>query len=122
MTIKGLVSNILPSEVRQKLNVQKKEHAESSADREPQKESGDSSPEKKKMTNEEILAAMEHLRQLPGIKDNNLQVRVSEKDGIHVVYIEDIKGQVVRRIPESELALLTKDKDKKKGHILDRAM
>lgn len=123
MNIKSLVNNILPLDIRQKLKVEKREKADASADRDPhgQQERG-GEPQKRKLTEEELKAAVEHLKGLPGVKDHNLQVRLVSADGVHVVYVEDIKGQVIRRIPESELSQLTIDKDKKKGQILDRAM
>ena len=71
---------------------------------------------------EELIEAIQYLNNLQGIKDNNLQVRMSEADGIHVIYIEDLKGKVIRRIPELEIPALLADQSRTKGQLLDRAL
>ncbi len=71
---------------------------------------------------EEIQDAIKYLEGLAGVKDNNLTVRLDSHDGISIVYVEDRDGKIVRRIPESDLASLTENRQKKSGNLLNKAM
>ncbi len=96
---------------------------ENTADREPQGEAGEKGGRSRRdLTPEEIDEAVLVLKALAGVVNNGLLIRVETTDGITVVYIEDASGKVVRRIPTSELSALTKDRDKKTGHLLNKAM
>lgn len=118
MNIKSIAGNLLPVEMK-KID---KRAQDTSADRDPNHSGGDEKPAHHKMTDEEIEKAVEFLKNLKGIQDNNLQLRVEKKDGTLVVFIEDLSGKVVRRIPEQDLWQLAKDKDKSKGVLFDKAM
>ncbi|RYZ75400.1 MAG: hypothetical protein EOP05_07930 [Proteobacteria bacterium] len=74
------------------------------------------------MSAEEIADAIKHLQNLSGVKDNGLSVRAETTDGVTVVYIEDRDGKVIRRIPEADLSLLTGNKERKSGNLLNRAL
>lgn len=118
MNIKSIGSALPPFEIR---NIDKNKRTEGSADRDPHPDQGrgDETP-KRHLSDEEIQAAVEHLKQIPGVKDNNLTVRLVKENGIVVVFIEDPSGKIIRRIPEAELSTLNKIA-KPKGNILDRA-
>ncbi|MEQ1876362.1 MAG: flagellar protein FlaG [Bdellovibrionia bacterium] len=118
MNIKSVGNPLQPFEIR---NVDKNKRTEASSDRDPTQDQsrGGDTPERN-LSEEELQAAVEHLKQIPGIKDNNLTVRLARENGVPVVFIEDPLGKVVRRIPESELATLSKT-PKSKGNILDKA-
>lgn len=118
MNIKSVGNPLQPFEIRK---ADKDKRAEASADRDPTQDQGrgGESP-RRNLSDEELSAAVEHLKQIPGVKDNNLNVRLSRENGIPVVFIEDGTGKVVRRIPEAELSTLNKI-PKAKGNILDRA-
>jgi uncharacterized FlaG/YvyC family protein len=118
MNIKSVTGPNIPLDIKK---VERKTR-DASADSEPQQHGDDSKKEHRKLTQEELDFALEFLKNLKGIKDNNLRIRLDAKDDIVVVYIEDIHGKVIRRIPESDLLSLTKDKDKPKGNIFDKAM
>jgi uncharacterized FlaG/YvyC family protein len=119
MNIKSITGSASVKEIQKK----EKKTAESSPDRDPQNENeGEGFSHKRKMTEEEVQQAVESIKQLQGVSNNNLQVRSENLNGTFVVFVEDINGKVIRRIPESDLWFLTREKDKEKGHLFDRAM
>jgi uncharacterized FlaG/YvyC family protein len=122
MNIKGITRNLMPLEVDRAKAPSRAIKSENSTDREGNGQQQQPEPEKRKLSEEELQAAIEHLEQLPGIKTNNLVVKRHTHDGITVVIIEDAYGKVIRRIPEIDLGQLLKNATKDKGHIFDRAM
>lgn len=118
MNIKSVTGPVLPQEIKQ---VERKAK-DASADREPTPQGDGGQREHHKMSDEEVQQALEFLKNLKGIKDNNLNIRLETKDGTLVVYIEDYTGKIIRRIPETELWFLTREKDKSKGNLFDKAM
>jgi uncharacterized FlaG/YvyC family protein len=122
MDIKGVARNIIP------ITAKKTEAKATSAlntDNEKDgngQQAGEGDKRRRNLTPEEISDAVKYLTELPGVKDHGLSVRLETKDDVTVVYIEDRDGKVVRRIPESELSLLTGSREKKSGHLLNRAM
>lgn len=121
MNIKGIKSAITYD--LQKIKEQSKKSVETSdRDANGQMLSG-GGHQKKKFTEEEIKAAVEKMKKFDGIKNNNLSVRYEQIENIYVVYVEDMTGKVVRRIPESDLvSFLNQDEAKPSGHILNRAL
>ena len=77
---------------------------------------------KRHLTDEEILECMDKLRQLSGVKNNNLRVRLVTEDGIKKIVIEDPQGNVVRRLSESQLWSSVQHIDKTTGQFLNKAM
>lgn len=118
MNIKSVTGPIIPQELKK---IEKRAQ-DSSADRDPTPQSGDGRSEHHKMDDEELEKALNFLRNLKGVKDNNLQLRVEKNDGTLVVFIEDLAGKVIRRIPETDLWHLTRDTEKSKGNLFDKAM
>ncbi len=123
MNIKGLVGTVLPFPVKK--NEEAKAKSALNADNEKEG-NGQSSPggdqRRRNLTPEEITEAVKHLENLDGVKNHGLKVRKETNDGITVVYVEDRDGKIVRRIPESELSLLTGNREKKSGNLLNRAL
>lgn len=120
MNIKSVANNFLAPEIK-KLKRERK--TESSTDRDPtQDQSGknDQTP-KRNLTEEELNSAISFLKELKGVKDNNLSVRLAKENDVPVVFIEDALGKIIRRIPETELSLLTQ-KEKSKGNLLDKSL
>lgn len=125
MDIKGVVRNLIPfpsavksaSEAR---NTHSKTNADN--DREGNGQAAGEEQKRRKLSPEEITDAVKYLEDLPGVKENSLRVRMEQVDGVTVVYVEDRNGKLVRRIPESELALLTANREKKSGHLLNKAL
>lgn len=77
---------------------------------------------KRHLTEAELEEAVKILSESPGLKSNNLSVRVEQKEDCRVIFIEDPDGKIVRRLSESQLWLATRDKDRAVGKILDKAM
>lgn len=77
---------------------------------------------KRHLSDEEILEAMEKLRQLPGVKNNNLRVRLVVEEDMRKILIEDPEGKVVRRLSEAQLWASIQHLDKATGQIFDKAM
>lgn len=77
---------------------------------------------KQKLTDEEFKEALDVLKELPGLKANDLVVRIEMQDTVRVVLIEDRNGKVVRRLSEGQLWLATQDKERLTGKILDKAV
>ena len=76
---------------------------------------------KLQLSDEEMELVLETLRNMEGIKANNLVVELINSGDRRAVLIKDLKGKVVRRIPESELWPLIQEKDKSKGQLFDKA-
>ena len=124
MNIKGLVGNVIPFPTVKK-NEEAKAKSALNADNEKDgngQSPGNGDQRRRNLSPEEITEAVKQIEELKGVKDNGLKVRQESNDGITVVYIEDRFGKVVRRIPESELSLLTGDPDRKSGHLLNKAL
>lgn len=127
MDIKGLARNILPftsaksvAEAKNAKGTTGKTDADN--DREGNGSAGGEEQKRRKLSQEEIAEAVKYLESLPGIKDNALSVRVSAEHDVVVVLVEDRDGKIVRRIPENELAALTANKERKSGHLLNKAL
>jgi uncharacterized FlaG/YvyC family protein len=123
MDIKGLAKNLIPFNVqRTKEATNTRSKTDANNDREGNGQATGEEHKRRLLSQEEIAEAVKYLEALPGVKENNLTIRVSSADGITVVYIEDRDGKVVRRIPESELGYLTSNRQKKSGHLINKAM
>lgn len=120
MNIKALTQQIIPLDV---VRAKRDSRSEKTGDRDPNAstDSGGGKNQKHHLSPEELQKAIQHLKDLKGVKDNNLQIRLHQKDGITIVFVEDHLGKVIRRIPESELSQLT-EQDKEKGQLLDKSL
>lgn len=124
MNIRSLSSQIV-------LPVDPKSRTEGNADVKPQESTerdGDGRQQqaeeelKRNLSDEELQEAMEKLRQLPGVKSNNLRVRLLEEDGIRKIILEDPSGKIVRRMSEAQLWASIQHVDKSTGQLLNKAM
>ncbi len=122
MDIKGLRS-VLPFNVQNTKNVRERTKTDSATDREGNGQAqSEQQQARRNLSEDELQEAMKYLESLPGVKENGLTVRLAQSEGVPVVYIEDRDGKVVRRIPEAELSMLNKNKQKKSGNLLNKAM
>jgi uncharacterized FlaG/YvyC family protein len=122
MNIKGIVSNLIPIDFAKKVDLKK---TRNQTEREPQQGgAGDHAPEQHRFTEDELQEALKVLRELPGIKQNNLTFRVEWNDDRVVVFVEDYTGKVIRRIPDVELWSILKNRisDSTRGNLLNKAM
>ncbi len=124
MDIKGLVRNVIPFAPRVKTEQAAQTHSKTDAsnDREGNGQSAGEEQKRRHHTPEEIQEIIKYLEGLAGVKDNGLTVRLSSNDGINVILVEDRQSKVVRRIPESEFGLVMANREKKSGHLLNRAL
>jgi uncharacterized FlaG/YvyC family protein len=124
MNIKGLVSNVIPFPVKKNDEAKAKSALDTDNEKDGNGQSSTGGDQRRRnLTPEEIIEAVKHLENLQGVKDNGLKVRQETNDGITVVYVEDRDGKVVRRIPESELSLLTGgNRERKSGQLLNKAL
>lgn len=122
MNIKGLVSNLIPIDLK-KVDLRK---TRNTPDRDPHQGGGGGgeNPKGHKFTDEELEAALKILRDAPGVKIHNLQFRVEKNLEHVVVFIEDPTGKVIRRIPDTELWSLLKNHqpNSSRGNLLNKAL
>lgn len=79
-------------------------------------------PENKRHLNqEEFDQALESLKQNSAIVAHNLQLRVETQGDHRVIFVEDLQGQVIRRLSEADLWIVTRSNDRPTGKILDKA-
>jgi hypothetical protein len=123
MNIKSINSSpILPVEPKNKVeggNV--KSHGATDRDADGRRQQAE--PElKRHLKQEEFDEALKALSENPGIKANNLQLKVEQREDCRIILIIDGNGAIVRRLSENQLWLATRDKDRQTGRILDKAM
>jgi uncharacterized FlaG/YvyC family protein len=123
MNIKGIVNNLIPIDFF-KTDLRK---TRNTADRDPQQggDGGGETPQRHQFTDQELDEVLKHLRELPGVKVNNLQIRVEKTENRVVVFVEDVTGKVVRRIPDTELWFLMKSRSTTvgdRGNLLNKAL
>ncbi len=120
MNIKSVANNLIPFDVKRITRDQK---AEASSDRDGngKREEENKKEPRRNLSEEELQAAVAHLKELKGVKDHNLNVRLVRQNGVPVALVEDGNGKVVRRIPETELSLLDTG-EKSKGNLLDKSL
>jgi|GEM_PF-3496964 len=124
MNVKGVFGAIIPTQVRPVERVERGIKSDnSSSDRDANGQYSQDSGQKKhgRMNDEQKKKALEHLRQLAVVKDNNLTVTWTEHEGLGLVLIQDPTGKTVRRIPEEELWDLQSVKDNEKGQLLRKS-
>jgi hypothetical protein len=114
MNIKGMISNILPTfDSRNVDPVGKTIKSDSTHDRdangqEAYQQQGD--PEHHEpMSDEQLERAMEHLRNLAGVKEHKWTVHLSIEEDIRYALVKDNLGNIIRKIPERELWTLPSD-------------
>ncbi len=122
MNIKGLLSNpILP--IEPKARVEGGLRTQTSTDRDADgRHQGQEKEQKHSLSQQEFDDCMVALEANAGLKSNGLVLKVERDEGVRVVLILDPQGGIVRRLSEAQLWTATRDKDRKTGKILDKAM
>ena len=72
------------------------------------------------MTDEQLNAAMEQLRNLPVAKEHKWTIHLMESEEGRFVIVKDNLGSMIRKIPESELWTLPRDSSSK-GQLLKKS-
>lgn len=125
MNIKNVLNSIVNISGVDKAKLDHKTKLDASGERDTDLGRGDEEASKHKMTESEAHEVLNHLRELDGVKGNNLQVRLEQKEDCYIIYIEEISGKVIRRIAEAEMWFIyqkQKSGDGKKGQIFNKAM
>lgn len=124
MNVKSIISSIANIAGISAQKLDKKTKTSASDEKDTQLGYGEEESSNHRMSDDEAKQVLEYLENLDGIKDNNLSVRLEKSEDRFVVFVQDPTGKVVRRIQENELWYLFKkrNKDSKKGQILNKAM
>lgn len=77
---------------------------------------------KRHLDQQEFDDAIKTLGETPGLKSNNLTIKVELEGDHRVILIVAPDGAVVRRLSEAQLWAATRDKDRQTGKFLDKAM
>ncbi len=122
MNIKNVsTSSVLPLDPKPR--VEGNVRAKGSTDRDADGKREQDEPELKRHLNQqEFDEALKALEDFPGLKANNLEIKVESHADHRIILIVDRQGKIVRRLSESQLWLATRDRDKQTGRILDKAM
>ena len=126
MNIKGLLGNMITSPIRSKDGQSKVERtikSDSSHDRDANGQQSYQQNKKQQgpMSDEQFQKAVAYLLALPSIKEHKWLVETVVEDSLRVLLIKDNLGNLVRRIPESELWSLPFDKDVRTGQLLKKS-
>lgn len=122
MNIKQISTNsVIPIEPKQKAEANSRAVETHDRDANGRQESTEKE-NKRHLSDVEFQEALKVLEENPGLKSNNLSIKIEQKDDCKVVIIVDAAGTVVRRLSESQLWASTRDKDRATGRILDKAM
>lgn len=123
MNIKGLLgSQVIPS-VRAAEKVDRTIQSDMAHDRDAngQQAFGDGKQERGPMSDEQLEQALEHLRQLPAVKEHRWTVQlVTAGDLKRFVEVKDNLGTLIRRIPEADLWTLNLDDQIPKGQLFKK--
>jgi len=122
MNIKGLIGNIIPTEVRGISRAERTIKSDETHDRDAngQQASGDQQEQHEPMTDEQLEKALAHLRNLPSFKEHKWTVQLETQDSSRFAVVKDNLGTVIRRIPEMELWTLPSDNDSR-GQLLKKS-
>jgi uncharacterized FlaG/YvyC family protein len=122
MNIKGVLATVIPVDFGKR--DLRKTRNEPERDAQQGGQGGQQPLAHHRFTEEELKDALKMLRELPGIKENNLQIRVERNEDRVVIFVEDPTGKVIRRIPDLELwAMFTRRQtDNPRGNLLNKAL
>lgn len=122
MNIKNInVAPVLPIDPKQRIEGGVRTQGATDRDADGSQHRGESEL-KRHLSQQEFDDALKLLQDNPGLKANNLTIKVELKDDCRVILILDPQGGIVRRLSESQLWASTRDKDRQTGKILDKAM
>lgn len=122
MNIKNVsTAPILPLDPKQRVEGNVRAKGSTDRDADGKREQGEQEA-KRHLTQQEFDESLKALEELPGLKSNNLMIKVETVEDHRVILIVDATGKIVRRLSESQLWLATRDRDKQTGRILDKAM
>lgn len=112
---------ILPVEPKARVESKARTAGASDRDANGQREQAEAEI-KRHLNQQEFDDALKALGEMPGLKANNLTLKVESQEDCRVVLIVDPHGKIVRRLSEAQLWAATRDKDRQTGKLLDKAM
>ncbi len=127
MNIKGLLGNMITAPIRNGdgSSVKKAEKtikSDESHDRDPSgQQFSNQEKEKGPMSDEQFEQALELMKNLPSVKEQNWKVETHVESGKKFILVKDNLGSVIRRIPEMDLWSLPFDKDARTGQLLKKS-
>lgn len=125
MNIKGLLGPQVMPQIRPTEKVDTAIHSDKTQDRDAngqQMYERDQQEKKPPMSDEQFQKALAHLAALPGVLEHKWKVLAAvEEDGSKAVLIKDNLGNLIRKIPESELWSLPLDEPTTKGHLFKKS-
>jgi hypothetical protein len=124
MNIKGLLGNILPTgPLRPISKAEKAIKSDSTSDRDAngQQAGGGEQQQHEPMTDEQLQKALEHLRNISGVKEHNWSVELQVFENKKFAVVKDTNGTVIRRIPELDLWTLSTDNEPGKGQLFKKS-
>ncbi|NQZ00592.1 MAG: hypothetical protein HRT45_07985 [Bdellovibrionales bacterium] len=96
-----------------------------SADRDAngKQEQPDQEPERE-LSEEELELALEKMKSMPAVKENNLIIMAESINGVTMVFVKSPYGEIIRRMTPFQAMKSTEhiDLDRPKGQLLNRAM
>lgn len=125
MDIKSAINSILPKTVRTKDPTDKTIKAGNATDRDANGQTGYGRQEQQHppMSDEQFKRAIEHIKEIPAVKEHQLSVEAFEQNGKRFILLKEADGKVLRRIPEIELWSLPVFKESEphgKGQLLSK--
>lgn len=120
MDIKSVLNAALPLHIRGKEKVERTIRSDSAtADRDANGQMPDGQQEQHPpMSEDQLKKAIEHLKSLDIVRDQNLTIELIDSEGKKFVLIKEPTGKTVRRIPEAELWSLQFTQKTEKGQLL----
>lgn len=73
------------------------------------------------MTDEQLKMALEHLKNLPFVKEHNWAIELVQEERRRFVLVKGHQGEIIRKFPEADLWTLPVDLDDKKGQLLKKS-
>jgi hypothetical protein len=112
MNIKGLI-NFPTSEIRPIEKVDRTIKSEEAQDRDANGQDfsrhGEQQQHREPMNEEQLNRALDHLKNLPGVKEHHWTIELEVADNGRFFLVKDNLGTLIRRIPELDLWTLETD-------------
>ena len=122
MNIKAVLPNpVTPIEPKKRIDANSRTQASGDRDADGRQQQAEQES-RRHLSDQELQEAIKAIEETPGLKANNLTVKVETKEDARVIYIVDVNGDIVRRLSEAQLWASSRDKDRATGKILDKAM
>ncbi|MCK6599966.1 MAG: hypothetical protein L6Q37_16495 [Bdellovibrionaceae bacterium] len=123
MNIKSVIPNNLISPIKTLDKVDRMIKSDSTHDRDAngQQAYDQNQKQHEPMTEEQLKEAMEHLKNLPFVKEHKWQIQLVVEDAKRYVLVKDNLGEVIRRFPEIDLWTLPVDLEDRRGQLLKKS-